>query len=105
MVTVAHGVWPVAAQEDATSQEEPVKRKKLQAADGEPLGWMGLNLFEWDDVNGICNIISGSISYIGISGAFYLGWDTGMVPSLRGFLSIEQQTRRAKNQVFELTVC
>ena len=82
----------VAAQEDATSQEEPVKRKKLQAADGEPLGGMGLNMFEWDDVNGICRyaiLFSGSIiriSYIGISGAFDLGWDTGMVPSFTGIL-------------------
>jgi len=42
-----YGVWPVAAQEDATSQEEPVKRKKLQAADGEPLGGMGWNMFEY----------------------------------------------------------
>lgn len=62
----------------------------MQAADGEPLGGMGLNMFEWDDVNGICNIIFRkyhiSISYIGISGAFDLGWDTGMVPSFTGIL-------------------
>ena len=48
--------------------------------------WICLNMFEWDDVNGICNSIFRKYLVHWNFRGLYLGWDTGMVPSFTGIL-------------------